>query len=151
MHASIYSSRVCNGYPRQIGNFISRMHQGPSQSSSLSALFTQSAQSHQKCCAWVRTLTSQLPVKPSRGPFSQKHLYKQATLQMCQRTAPFPLPIIPFEKDQRRASASLPADTKAHPRLCASQRSFGTPRLGLPTRLVLSRHTYSVRPSRPLA
>ena len=28
-------------------------------------------------------------VKMSRGPFSQKHLYKQATLQMCQRTALF--------------------------------------------------------------
>ena len=30
-----------------------------------------------------------LRVKTSRGPFSQKHLYKQATLQMCQRTALF--------------------------------------------------------------
>ena len=63
----------------------------------------------------------------------------------------FSSPIKPFEKVQPRASASLPADTKAHPRLCASQRNFGTPRSELPTRPVLSRHTCSVRPSRPQA
>ena len=153
MHASIYSKPcVCNGVSQtEFAIFYSRMHQPPNGRRYLRD-FTQSAQSHQKCCALVRTLTSQLPVKPSRGPFPQKHLlYKQATLQNVSKNCAFSFPIIPFEKGRRRASASLPADTKARPRICASQRSFGTPRSESPTRPVLSRHTCSVRPTRPQA
>ena len=142
---------MCNGYPRQIGNFYFSHAPGPLPIVVVISVIYPKRPKPSKMLCVGPDVDKPMPVKPSRGPFSQKHLYKQATLQMCQRTAPFPLPIIPFEKDQRRASASLPADTKAHPRLCASQRSFGTPRSGLPTRLVLSRHTCSVRPSRPLA
>ena len=57
--------------------------------------------------------------------------------------------IIPCEKDQPRALASLPAGTKGPPQLSVSRRNFGTLRSEWPTRQVLSQHTCSDRPSHP--
>ena len=93
VHSSIYSNRVCSGYPRQIRNF-SRMHQPPPRPIFvvICVIYPKRPKLSIIMLCVGPDVDKPLRVKISRGPFSQKHLYKQATLQMCQRTALFRYP-----------------------------------------------------------
>ena len=104
--------------------FFLRMNQPP-QVSSLSALFTQSAQSYHNAVRWSGR--RQAIANQNKSSVFPKAPIQASHARNVSKNRSLSLPIIPFEKVQHRASASLLADTKAHPRLCASQRSFGTP------------------------